>query len=332
MRHSSSISRTEITMKTFILASLLVITVSASLLEEHGAQFQAFKLAHGKTYSNQVEEAKRFAIFRDNLRDIQEHNLLYAQGLVSYSKAVNKFSDLSPEEFRAYLSLHAKPTIKGTAYQKKGVKVPDSVDWRKEGYVTEVKDQGQCGSCWSFALTGSTEGAYFKSTGKLVSLSEQQLVDCTTNLNYGCDGGYLDLTFPYIQENGLESEADYPYTGADGTCQYDGSKVVAKTTSYTSITEDEDGLLEAVATEGPISVAIDASYLSQYSSGIYSDNSCSSISLNHGVLVVGYGSEDGKDYWIVKNSWGDWGEEGYFRLLRGTNECGVAEDDVFPTI
>ncbi|XP_066141224.1 uncharacterized protein [Euwallacea fornicatus] len=320
-------------MKTFVLASLLVVAVSASLLGEHGTQFQAFKLAHGKTYSNQVEETKRFAIFRDNLRDIEEHNLLYAKGLVSYKKAVNKFSDLSPEEFRAFLSLHAKPTIQTTPYVKKGIKVPAAVDWRNEGYVTDVKDQGSCGSCWAFSLTGATEGAYAKSSGTLVSLSEQQLVDCTKDFNYGCDGGFLDQTFTYIETNGLESEADYPYTAEDGQCQYDASKVVAKTSRHVSIREDENSLLEAVANQGPVSVAIDASYLSSYSSGIYSDNYCSPSTLNHGVLIVGYGNENGQDYWIVKNSWGDvWGEQGYFRLLRGTNECGVAEDDVYPII
>lgn len=322
-------------MKSLILASLLVVAVSASLLEQRVTLFESFKATHDKTYSNQVEEATRFAIFSANLAEIEEHNLLYDQGLVSYRKSINRFSDMTQEEFKSYLTLHSKPTLKSEQtipYVKKGVEIAASVDWREQGYVTEVKDQGDCGSCWSFAVTGSTEGAYYRSSGNLVSLSEQQLIDCTTYLNFGCDGGYLDETIPYIAENGLQSESSYPYTATDGTCRYDSSQVVTKVSTYHSIS-DEESLLEAVATQGPVAAAIDATYITFYDSGVYSSSQCSADELNHGVLIVGYGTENGQDYWLIKNSWGSsWGDAGYFKLLRGTNECGVAVDDVYPVV
>ncbi|XP_066253920.1 cathepsin L-like [Euwallacea similis] len=323
-------------MKAFILASLLVVVASASLTKL-SSEFQAFKLKHGKTYTNQVEETNRFAIFRANVQEIEAHNALYAQGLVSYSKAVNKFTDWTKEEFKAYLNLHKKPAVltktNATKYVKKGLAVESSIDWRDQGYVTPVKDQGQCGSCWAFSLTGTLEGALYKSKGQLTSLSEQQLVDCTLDTNDGCNGGLMEQTFPYIVANGIESEADYPYTAVDGTCQYESSKVVTKIDDYTYSYGDEGALLEMVSTVGPISVAMDASYIGSYSSGIFSSSDCTTWDLNHGVLVVGYGSENGEDYWIIKNSWGtEWGESGYIRLRRGTNECGVSEDDSYPVI
>jgi len=319
-----------------ILACLLVVAVSASQLGELGVKFQAFKLAHGKTYLNQVEETKRFNIFTDNVRAIDEHNALYTKGLVSYKQGINQFTDLTREEFRAKLTLSSanKPQFNTTKYVKRGLAIPDSVDWRTQGQVTEVKDQGDCGSCWAFSVTGSTEGAYYRSSGNLVSLSEQQLVDCSTDINSGCGGGYLDYTFEYVEQYGLESEASYPYTASDDDCKYDASAVVTKVSSYKSIdSEDEDALLEAVATVGPVSVAMDATYLSGYETGVYQDDYCSPEGLNHGVLIVGYGSENGQAFWIVKNSWGTvFGESGFFRIVRGQNECGIAEDTVYPTV
>ncbi|XP_066254185.1 cathepsin L-like proteinase [Euwallacea similis] len=319
-------------MKKFILTCLVVVTVSASLLEEHQALFETFKSAHGKTYSRQ-EDARRFAIFRDNLRSIEQHNALYAKGLVSYNKTVTMFSDWTPEEFRSYLTLHSKParSLKTIPFVKTRVAIPASRDWRTEGYVTDIKNQGSSGYSWVFSVTGSTEGAYFKSSGKLVSLSEQQLADCSCG-NDGCNGEPLDGAFAYVEEYGLESEADYPIT-SEGICRYDASKVVTKISKYVSISEDEENLLEAVGTIGPVSVVVDASYLANYAAGIYSDSNCSPNNLNHAVLIVGYGSEDGQDYWIVKNTWGtSWGEQGYFRILRGADECGIAEDTVYPVV
>ncbi|KAL1509143.1 hypothetical protein ABEB36_003928 [Hypothenemus hampei] len=322
-------------MKSFFLAlAVLVAAATASLEELHTTQFQAFKAEHGKSYQNQVEETARYNIFLNNVREIEEHNARYEQGLETYTKAINQFSDWTQEEFKSYLTLHAKPAApeNTTEYIKTGVEVPSSIDWRTQGYVTGVKNQGQCGSCWAFSVTGAMEGAYFKKSGNLVSFSEQQLVDCTTSFNYGCDGGWMELVYPYIAEYGIETESAYPYTAKDGSCKYDASKIVTKISSYRN-THDEAALLEAVGTLGPVSVSMDASYISSYSSGIFSSTKCDITNLNHGVLVVGYGSENGVDYWIIKNSWGSsWGDNGYLKLRRGTNECGVSEDDSYPLI
>ncbi|XP_050298279.1 procathepsin L-like isoform X3 [Anthonomus grandis grandis] len=321
-------------MKGFVLVGLLIVAVNASLIEKHQALFETFKVNNGKSYRNQVEEVQRFNIFSANVLEIEQHNALYEQGLVSYKKAVNQFTDLTQGEFEAYLGLHVKPVLNNTIpYELKGLKVPTSVDWRSAGQVTGVKNQGSCGSCWSFSVTGSTEGAYYRKHKQLVSLSEQQLVDCSTNINYGCNGGFIDDTFPYIEQYGLQSESSYPYTGVDGSCKYDSSKVVTKVSNYVSLYGSESKVLEVVGGTGPVSIAMDASYLSSYSSGIYADSKCTTTNLNHAVLIVGYGSQNGQNYWIVKNSWGSsWGEQGYFRLLRGSNECGCAQDPVYPNI
>ncbi|KAF7279595.1 hypothetical protein GWI33_006990 [Rhynchophorus ferrugineus] len=321
-------------MKRFALACLLVVAASASLLGEQGAQFQAFKLKHGKTYKNQAEETKRFTIFRENLEKIAAHNARHEQGLETYTLAANQFADMTAEEFSAMLGYQAatkpKLNITKTFEMPEGVQAPSSIDWRDQGRVTAVKDQGSCGSCWAFSITGSTEGAYALKTGSLVSLSEQQLVDCATDINYGCDGGYLEQTFPYIISKGLQSESSYPYKGVDGSCKYSSSSVVTRVSSYVTIYSNEQQLKNAVGTVGPVSVAINANYLQFYSSGIFHNDNCSPYSLNHGVLVVGYSSSD---YWIVKNSWGgSWGESGYFRFKYGANECGITEDNVYPII
>jgi len=207
-------------------------------------------------------------------------------------------------------------------------------------YVTPIKNQQQCGSCWAFSATGSMEGAHFKATGKLVSLSEQNLVDCSQpEGNMGCEGGLMDQAFNYTVINkGIDTEASYKYTAMDGTCKFNASNVGATIKSWTDVASgSEPDLQKAVATVGPVSVAIDASqYTFQlYSSGIYHDDNCSSQFLDHGVLAVGYGSvKTGaiKDYWLVKNSWGtDWGMKGYIKMSRNNNNnCGIATAASYP--
>jgi cathepsin L len=256
---------------------------------------------------------------------------------------MNVFGDLTFEEFKAaYLGTKLpkrNTTSASTFLSPLNVHdLPDSVDWRTKGYVTGVKDQGQCGSCWAFSTTGSLEGQYFRNKGTLESFSEQQLVDCSGDYgNMGCNGGLMDQAFEYIEKFGIERESVYPYTAQDGQCQYDASKVVTKVSSYVDIpTGNEAKLKEAVATQGPVSVAIDASNASFqfYRSGVYNERSCSSSQLDHGVLAVGYGTLSNNAYWLVKNSWGtSWGQQGYIFMTRDkNNQCGIATAASYPQI
>ncbi|CAF0851943.1 unnamed protein product [Didymodactylos carnosus] len=208
------------------------------------------------------------------------------------------------------------------------VELPDAVDWRDKGDVVRVKDQGQCGACWAFSAVGSIESAYAIKTGKLVSLSEQQLIDCSGEQgNMGCNGGLMDQAFEYvIAAGGIESEDAYPYEAAGNICVFNTSEVIVKVCGFIDIaSEDETALQQAVATIGPMSVAIDASHSSfqLYKRGIYNEPACSQTQLDHGVLAIGYGKESGKDYWLVQNSWGsDWGDHGYIKMTRNKkNQC-----------
>merc|ERR1719385_113638 len=219
---------------------------------------------------------------------------------------------------------------------------PSSVDWRTKGYVTKVKNQATCGSCWAFSTTGSLEGQHFKASQKLVSLSEQQLVDCSkAEGNKGCKGGLMDNGFKYIIKNGgIDTEESYRYTAKTGkTCKAKEGTQGATMSSFKDVKRGSITALEiAVATIGPISVAMDASHMSfqHYKKGIYKEPKCSSIRLDHGVLAVGYGSglADAGDYWIIKNSWGTtWGDKGYFKIVKSEkNMCGIATQASYPVV
>lgn len=314
-------------------------------IKKHEA-YALYKQYFNKPNSKSNFEYRRYTTFLQNVEKIRQHNERYERGEETYKMGINKFADMLPEETKK---------VNGYRYEKKQLlfgkknvmimsayhRLPEKVDWRTKGAVTPVKDQGACGSCWAFSSTGALEGQHYRRTGRLVSLSEQNLLDCSYNYgNAGCNGGLMDYAFDYIKENGgIDSESSYPYEAKEGPCRYSNRTRLSTDSGKVDLPEgDEMQLQEAVANIGPISVAINARYLSLYDEGIFTRANCSSEELDHGVLVVGYGTEEvrGKnlDYWIVKNSWGkDWGENGYFRLARNKkNMCGIASAASYPIV
>jgi len=313
-----------------------------------------FKKTHSKAYYSDEHEEFRYGIFKKNLDIIEKHNEEYSMGMHSYTLGVNAFADWTFDEFRDIMfgTRRNMTTNKGGATATfarlpKNVRVPDNTDWREMGAVTPVKNQGRCGSCWAFSTTGSLEGAHFRATKKLVSLSEQQLVDCSgKDGNQGCNGGLMDNAFKYVQEEGgIDTEDSYPYHAHNQKCHFNKKAIGSTCSGFVDIPSgQEDALMEAVATIGPVSIAIDATEdkFMLYKEGVFVDDTCQNgaDSLDHGVLVVGYGTDnstklgDAADYWIVKNSWGpEWGEKGYIRMARNLNNmCGVATAASYPLV
>lgn len=313
--------------------------------------FEQWKKNHRKVYKHAKEAKMRFEIFKENLKYVMEKNAKRKSSRSAQKVGLNKFADLSNEEFRkTYLSKVKKPVEKkSTEKELRGGKVqtcsgPTSFDWRNYGVVTGIKDQGLCGSCWAFSTTGAIEGINALETGNLIPLSEQELVDCDTT-DDGCDGGYMDYAFEWIINNGgIDTEYDYPYTsvdGVDGTCNVTKEETMKAVSidGYTDVEESDSALFCAVLQQ-PISAGMDggAYDFQLYTSGIY-DGSCSSNpnDIDHAVLIIGYGSEDGEDYWICKNSWGtSWGIEGYFYIKRDTSStygtCAINAMASYPTI
>lgn len=313
------------------------------------SEWRRFKAEHNKSYASSEEEETRFNIFLANKEKVERHNAEFEQGKTSFRLALNKFSDQLTEEFTRKVN-GFKRSLGDNVNRAKGarflapfnVRVPTKVDWREpvNTYVTPVKDQGHCGSCWAFSSTGALEGQHSKKAGKLVSLSEQNLVDCSGPYgNQGCNGGLMDQAFTYIKENhGVDTEKSYPYEGKDGRCRFKKPNVGADDAGFVDVDSKNETALEiAVATVGPVSVAIDASHESfqMYGGGVYFEPQCDPENLDHGVLVVGYGvSEQGEEYWIVKNSWGaGWGEKGYIRMAKNKkNHCGIATAASYPLV
>lgn len=310
-----------------------------STLDHH---WGLWKKTYGKQYKGKNEEVARRRIWEKNLKLVMLHNLEHSMGMHSYDLGMNHLGDMTSEEVTSLMTCLRVPsqwprnvTFKSNPNQK----LPDSLDWRDKGCVTDVKYQGSCGSCWAFSAVGALEAQLQLKTGKLVSLSAQNLVDCSTEKysNKGCNGGFMTRAFQYIiDNNGIDSEASYPYRAQDGQCQYNSKYRAATCSKYTELPfGSENALKEAVANKGPVSVAIDARHSSffLYKSGVYYDPACTQT-VNHAVLVVGYGNLNGKDYWLVKNSWGlNFGEKGYIRIARNSgNHCGIANYPSYPEI
>ena len=303
-------------------------------------QFSNFQDRFSKRYENIQELENRFQIFRTNLRNIILHNLDHTQ---NFTMGINQFTDLTPQEFKDKYVGGLKTAVGSygcKTFSSSASGAPSSIDWRQKGAVTSVKDQGQCGSCWTFSSTGAVEGAWAIATGKLIDLSEQELVDCATGVAYGshgCSGGEMEGAFKFIIQNGQCSASSYPYTAKDGSCQK--CSAVAHISSCSDVKPNDQISLKAAVSQQPVSVAIsaDTRLFQSYSGGVITSTSCYT-SLDHGVLVVGYGTENGQDYWLVKNSWSSsWGDKGYVKIARSssTNDpgvCGIAMDPSFPSV
>lgn len=327
-----------------VIACIAVAVFAAPFDTKYDGEWEAYKTTYNKKYVSNEDESLRRLVWEDNLQYVQSHNLQADRGVHTFWLGMNEYADMGIKEFVAVMNGYKANTTASkcghymTPNNVELTDLPDTVDWRPKGYVTEIKNQGQCGSCWSFSATGSLEGQHFRKTQKLVSLSEKNLMDCSEREgNHGCHGGLMDQAFDYVIKNdGIDTEESYPYKPEDGFCRFKSDDVGATEVSCMDIkSQNEDDLQKAVATEGPISVAIDASHRSfqLYKSGVYKEPECSSVRLDHGVLAVGYGTED-SDYWLVKNSWGtSWGKEGYVMMARNDkNMCGIATQASFPTM
>jgi len=283
----------------------------------------------------------RFEIFKEHMDEVEKHNA----GNFTWTITLNQFSDLTREEFKnTYLRYDPLPrsggkriTLEELRSLNKGPNAyPNgAVDWTTKNVVTPVKDQGQCGSCWTFGTTGGIEGAVALKYAHLTSLSEQEIVDCAGPYGgAGCGGGSNDIGYKFAGAEGLCTESAYPYTAKDGTCKSSScsASVNSKVTGYVHIPHGDSGLGAGVDIT-PISIGIDADYWGSYSGGVFCGD-CGTAR-DHAMLVVGYGTDpDGGAYWKVKNSWGSgWGEKGYIRLCRSkADECGVSDDGTYPTV
>ncbi|XP_049876781.1 procathepsin L-like [Pectinophora gossypiella] len=297
-------------------------------LEEADMHFDAFIQKFNRSYTSEAEKKARFEIFKKSLEDINRKNMNPHERAIF---GITLFADLSEEEFiQKYTgldtSLHVPDHIVKISRPVVIKDLPDSFDWRDKNVVTRVKDQGGCGSCWAFSTTGTIEGAYARKHSKLLSLSEQQLVDCDKG-DKGCNGGLMTSALKYLESaGGIQSEDSYRYTGQDDTCKFEPEKVVVKITGQKPYNlTDEEALRQILVSDGPIAIGVDAIDFFQYEEDIL--ERCKGNIINHGVLLVGYGTEDDIPFWIIKNSWGAiWGENGYIRVKRGMNACGLLND------
>lgn len=311
--------------------------------------FRRFLDTHQKSYDSLSEAVYRQGIFYENMKYIDMMNKESQNGVVY---GMNQFGDLTAEEFDSLFKGRSNTTtlvgktrsckmFDGTLEGITPTDLPDAWDWRDYGAVTPVKNQGQCGSCWSFSATGAMEGAWAISTGRRLELSEQQIMDCSKLYgNFGCNGGLMDNAFEYAIDYGMCAEDAVPYTAEDGTCTSTVSECTKLATfGYCmDVPENDQLMLKRAVFSTPVSVSIEADTrtFQFYKSGVLDSSSCGTT-LDHGVLAVGYGidSVTGQEYWVVKNSWGeDWGQDGYVYIGRSDSTsdegvCGIAKDASF---
>ncbi|KAH8850203.1 Cathepsin L-like proteinase [Schistosoma japonicum] len=318
-----------------------------------------WKSLHHKHYSTQKEYDEHYENWQYNLHLIRQHNKMQQKGLELYTTGLNEFSDLNWSHISAVYLTNLSQFVKN--HNKQGLvllkqslndsiskEIPGSWDWRNSGIVSKVKStnrylwmfiisvisafvgiQGKCGACWAFSAAGALEGQLKNKTGRFIELSSQQLIDCSHSFgNHGCLGGDMNNAFRYVEKYGIQSEESYPYLTKEGECQPIKSSPLTYSKSIIEIKSNDEEQLKYVLYEyGPVSAGINVEQqFMRYKNGIYHSKSCSSADVNHAVLIVGYGEENGIQYWIIKNSWGiEWGENGYARIRRNYNNmCGIA--------
>ncbi|CAN1824147.1 Probable cysteine protease RD21B [Linum perenne] len=320
----------------FLLLLLFSHLLSSSASSDISVLFDTWCKEHGKSYRSAEERSYRLQVFRDNYEFVKKHNEI-GNNITLYSLDLNALADLTHNEFKAS-RLGLSAAFK--SYRRRFVSLvgdaPPTVDWRQQGAVTNVKDQGSCGACWSFSATGAIEGINKIVTGSLISLSEQELIDCDRTYDSGCEGGLMDYAFQFIIDNkGIDTEEDYPYLGKDKSCnkqkvwfELQEKRRVVTIDDYVDVPSGNEAELQKAVAKQPVSVGVCGSDrgFQLYSKGIF--NGPCSTSLDHAILIVGYGSENGVDYWIAKNSWGTrWGMNGYIHMARNTGSsqgvCGI---------
>ncbi|MCQ2819728.1 MAG: C1 family peptidase [archaeon] len=321
-------------MKSLILLLLSVLVFSSKFDDERlFKDFQEYMVKYNKNYSTAEEMLKRFEIFKQN----KKRTLLLSAIPKSKTGArfgENKFSDMTEEEFKKrYLNLDIEALEEFAASEEvtnahfdKNKKIPSSWDWRDKKAVTPVVDQDGCGSCWAHSTSATLASQYLIHGKNITSFSVQQLIDCDMG-NKGCGGGLMNKGYDYLKTSKLMLTEDYPYEKHRGECRYDESKGIGKVKSYQRIiSEDEDEMKVALYEKGPLAAGLFSFPLMFYSGGIFDPlfSFLCPATIDHAVTIVGYGSEWGVPYWLIKNSWGtDWGEDGYFRIRAGSGTCGI---------
>jgi len=317
----------------FAAVLALAAFAAATPMGEFEHEFFKFIAQQNRRYATKEEYNLRLAEFEKNFRFVKEFKS------EKQTVALNHMADWSRDEYRQLLGYRGQNQHAENAVYEDDVTNEQTVDWRNKGAVTGVKNQGQCGSCWTFSSTGSLEGAHYIKTGNLISFSEQQLVDCCNNgvagceYSQGCNGGIMDEALTYTQTNDLMTEADYPYTAQNGSCQYYGAGTGAgyKNKSKKDIRPRNVSAFRGSVAAGPTSIAIEADQMAfQFYSGGILDSGCGE-QLDHGVLAVGYGQQNGEKFTIVKNSWGSgWGDNGFVKLSEDNDTCGHLNQPVRP--